>query len=281
MSKIDYASILSDANRAGIPVYPLDVYALSDKGTAQIQGGDTQLPPEALELMVLLDAKATVGEIEQKLPHIPSEALRNLVRSLVTAGLVRVATVAETDGMDFSAYFAVKPVESKLSAGTRASAQREAQDGAPQLARTGYYVSIARRAVKARTPAAGTRWSALVVEDDESVSALVARLLEGEGFDVKMAATRAEVVARLRTPPLPDVVILDVNLPDANGFDILGRLKTHSALKAMPVIMLTGETKRESVVRGLAGGADGYITKPFERANLLAGVNAVLGISAA
>jgi DNA-binding response OmpR family regulator len=65
-----------------------------------------------------------------------------------------------------------------------------------------------------------------------------------------------------------------------NGFDILQRLKAHPALKAVPVIMLTADAARESVMRGLASGADGYITKPFERAILLDGVKAVLGIGA-
>ena len=276
-----FESILSDSNRTNIPVYPLDVFALTDLGAAQIHGGPTQLPSEALAVMVLLDSKATVGEIEQKASHIPPESLRDLLRSLMSNGLVRTATLAETDGLDFTAYFDTKHGAFKPSAGTTASADREAERGAPELARTGYYVSIARHAVKARTPAAGARWSVFVVEDDPDVATLVARLLEGEGFDVEVAATRAGVVARLRKPPMPDLVILDVALPDANGFDILERMKSHPALKAVPVIMLTAEAKRESVVRGLAGGADGYITKPFKRAILLDGVKAVLGTSAA
>ena len=281
MRKSHFESIHKDDNRTNIPVYPQDVFALTDLGAAQIHGGPTQLPSEALAVMVLLDGKATVGEIEQKAPHIPSESLRDLLRSLMGNGLVRAATIAETDGLDFSAYFDTKHGTSKPSAGTTASAEREAERGAPELARTGHYVSIARRAVKARRPAAGARWSVFVVEDDPDVATLVARLLEGEGFDVEVAETRAEVVARLRRPPMPDVMILDVVLPDANGFDILERLKMHPTLKAVPVIMLTADAKRESVVRGLAGGADGYITKPFKRAILLDGVKAVLGIGAA
>ena len=279
MSKIDYASVLSDGNRANIPVYPLDVFALTEAGTAEIRGGATQLPAEALALMVLLDTQATVGDLEQKLPHIPSETLRNLLRSLMSAGLVRAATIAETDGLDFSAYFATTRDNPELSDGTKASADREAENGAPQLARTGFYVSIARRALKPRTPG-GARWSALVIEDDPDVSTLVSRLLAQEGFDVAVAVTRGEVVAQLRKLPAPDVAILDVNLPDANGFDILQRMKTHATLKTVAVIMLTADAKRESVMRGLAGGADGYITKPFERSALIGGVKAVLGIAA-
>jgi CheY-like chemotaxis protein len=280
MANYGLMSVFSGENRANIAVYPLDIFVLTDLGTAQIRGGVTALPAEALELLVLMDGKATVGDLEQKAPHIPTEALRNLVRALMAQGLVRQPTIAETDGLDFSAFFEAAGGGAEPSAGARASAGREAESGAPQLERSGYYVSIARRAVKSRSPHGGAKWKAFVVEDDPDMSELVSRLLAGEGFEVEAAANRDQVLAGLRKQPLPDVIILDVMLPDANGFDILQRLKAHPALKAVPVIMLTADAARESVMRGLAGGADGYITKPFERAMLLEGVKAVLGIGA-
>ena len=272
-------AVFSSENRANIAVYPLDVFVVTDRGAAQIQGGATALPPEALGLLVLMDGKATIGDLEQKASHIPSEALRDLVRALLGGGMVRAATLAETDAglnLDIGAFLSAA-AGAEPSAAAKASADREAQNGAPQLERSGYYVSIARRAVKAKSARSG-KWTAFVVEDDPDMAELVARLLAGEGFEVSVAAKRDEVVAGLRRPQLPDVVILDIMLPDVNGFDILQKLKAHPALKEVPVIMLTADAARESVMRGLAGGADGYITKPFERAKLLDGVKAVLGI---
>ena len=280
MADEKFVSVFSSENRANIAVYPLDVFMLTDKGTEQIRGGATALPREALELLVLMDGKATVGDLEQQLPLIPSEDLRNVLRALMAQGLIRQPTIAETDGLDFSAFFAAAGDGEETMVSTKASASREAETGAPQLASTGYYVSIARRAVKAGSPRSGGKWTALVIDDDPNITTLVGRLLEDAGFAVRVAADRDQTVAALREPPLPDVVILDVMLPDVNGFDILKRMKSHPALKAVPVIMLTGEAKRESVVRGLGGGADGYITKPFERDVLLDGVKAVLGMEA-
>jgi DNA-binding response OmpR family regulator len=72
-----------------------------------------------------------------------------------------------------------------------------------------------------------------------------------------------------------------VHLPDANGFDLLVKMRQHPVLKHMPVIMFTAEATREAVLRGLQGGADGYITKPFEPDQLIAAAKAVLGIGAA
>jgi len=87
------------------------------------------------------------------------------------------------------------------------------------------------------------------------------------------------VAARLKQRPSPDVIILDVHLPDLNGFQLLKLLKSHPVLKPIPVVMLTADAEPQSIVLGLVNGADGYITKPFDHAALLKGVNAVLGLS--
>jgi CheY-like chemotaxis protein len=271
--------LFSSDDLAGIPVYPMDVFLLTDAGQAQIAGGSTRLAPEALSVLVLLDGKSTVGDLEQKIAHLPAGEVRKLLRSLLSAQLVRQPSIAETDGLDFSAFFDAARSDPEPSAGAQASAEREAEIGAPNLARDGYYVSIARQALEASPLEPGRRLSALIVEDDADLSALLERFLNTEGFDVVIAADRRQFLAKLRQPPAPDVVILDVKLPDANGFDILRRLKGHAALKSVPVIMLTAEASRESVLRGLASGADGYITKPFKKAMLLGGIKAVLGIT--
>jgi CheY-like chemotaxis protein len=244
--------------------------------------GTTNLSAEALVTLVLIDGSATVGDIEQKAPHILPENLRNILRSLLGNGLVRPATLAETDGLDFSAFFSaissgVSPGP-EPSAGTKASATLEASTGGSQLKHNGYYVSIARRAVKAKHPAGGARLLVLVVEDDQHMAQLVTLLLEAAGFAVETAARRDEILSRLRQLPAPDAIFLDITLEDINGFDVLHALKKHPLLKIVPVVMLTADAKQESIVRGLIGGADGYITKPFEPKILIEGVKAILGL---
>ena len=273
--------IFSADVRANIPIYPQDVFALTDRGTAEIQRGTTDLPPEALVIMVAMDGKATIGDIEQKALQIPPENLRNLVRSLLASGFVRPATIEETEGLDFSAFFAAAQESGAPSEGARASATQEAVTGHPQLKRDGYYVSIARKAVRAKQPASGARLSILVVEDEPVMAMLVVRILQDQGFDADTAANRDEIRARLRRLPMPDAVILDVTLVDINGFDVLNSLKKHAVLKTVPVIMLTADARRGSVMRGLAGGADGYITKPFAPKILIEGVKAILGLASA
>jgi CheY-like chemotaxis protein len=221
-----------------------------------------------------------VAELEQAIPHLEQAKLRDLLRLLLAANFVRARTLAETGGVDvdFDAFFKAAGTLEPTSPAVEKSADREAVYGAPNLERDGYYVSIARQALKARTPAQGTKLQALVVEDDPDMCALIQRLLERDDFAVTACSKRDELVTRLRKPPPPDVLMLDVQLPDLNGFELLQKLKAHPQLKLMPVIIVTADANPQSVMRGLALGADGYVTKPFDHPTLVKGVKAVLGL---
>jgi DNA-binding response OmpR family regulator len=154
----------------------------------------------------------------------------------------------------------------------------EADKASESLRQKGYYVNIARRAEHRKPPASGARYSVLVIEDNVELQKVLKFLLQFEEFEPRAASTRSEIVAALRTLPSPDVILLDVNLPDINGFDVLTRIRQHPILRSIPVIMLTAQSTREDVLHGLSGGADGYITKPFEHEILMTGIRSVLGI---
>jgi CheY-like chemotaxis protein len=271
--------VFSAENRVDIPVYAHDTYTPTEAGNEELRSGTTRLPAEVLSLLVMLDGKRTVGDLEQLMPQLAAGAMRNLVRALLAAALVREVTMAEAGDLDidFAAFFKAAGSDGEPSLGVVASANREADESESQLKRDGYYVSIARATLSPRKPAAGARFSAFLVDDDPDLRALVETLLRDAGLDVSAAASREAVVERLRRKPLPDIVVLDVKLPDLNGFELLQRMKAHPALKAIPVLMLTADASRESIVRGLTLGADGYVTKPFDRAALVRGVKAVLG----
>ena len=94
-----------------------------------------------------------------------------------------------------------------------------------------------------------------------------------------VAGNRDEILAALRKPPPPDLILLDVMLPDTDGFEVLTKVREVEALKTVPVIMATGKTSREAVLNGLRRGADGYITKPYDVDVLLKAAGTVLGVS--
>jgi CheY-like chemotaxis protein len=162
-----------------------------------------------------------------------------------------------------------------------ASARKEASKGSPQLAKTGFYVAMARHAGGRVLPRNGSRHSVLIIEDDKDLANLVGEVLAKAGFLTRFARNRGEINAEFNKPPLPDIVLLDVALPDADGFQILERIRSNQKILKIPVIMMTGKSEVTDVARGLSLGADGYVTKPFKISGLVAAVNTVLGIAEA
>jgi DNA-binding response OmpR family regulator len=114
--------------------------------------------------------------------------------------------------------------------------------------------------------------TALVVEDEESIAALVQSYLERDGFTVVRAQGGEEALGQLEQRPVR-VVVLDIGLPDMDGFDVCRRIRLHSRV---PILMLTARDEEPDRVSGLELGADDYLTKPFSPRELLARVKAVL-----
>ena len=260
------------AARAADPVQDQDVYVLSPKGEEELRGSETSLSPAEIELLVRLDGKSSVAEIAKEAQLPGREPVTRALGRLLEAGLV-VRAAAEGIPDLFDSISAPAP---DVKAMTRAKAV--AASGVSSLERQGYFVRIAKRRSDVQTqPRPGTY--ALVVEDEPHLAKFLKQYLSFDGFDVKVALSRSELNAVLRQPPLPDVVLLDVMLPDGDGFDILQKMRAHPALKDVPVVMMTAKATRAAVIKGLACGADGYVTKPFEPDALLKAVKTVLGLS--
>ncbi len=116
------------------------------------------------------------------------------------------------------------------------------------------------------------RGRVLVVDDDSDIRGLVRELLERQGYEVGEAANGRDALRALYASP-PDVVLLDVSMPELDGWETLERIRD---LSDVPVAMLTARAAELEKVRGLKAGADDYITKPFGRQELLARIEAML-----
>jgi two-component system response regulator RegX3 len=112
----------------------------------------------------------------------------------------------------------------------------------------------------------------LVVEDEESITVPLREALQREGFDAPVAGTAAEALALARELG-PDLVLLDVMLPDGSGFDVCRELRRDSRV---PIIMVTARGDEADRIVGLELGADDYVTKPFSAREVVARIRAVL-----
>ena len=115
----------------------------------------------------------------------------------------------------------------------------------------------------------------LVVEDEPDIRNLIALHLARDGFRCRTAATGVEALRAVRANP-PDLVILDLMLPEMDGLEVCRRLRQEPQGVAVPIIMLTAKTDEVDRVLGLELGADDYVAKPFSPKELVARVRAVL-----
>jgi CheY-like chemotaxis protein len=248
-------------------MFPDQIYALTPLGESELRGGATRLSAAQINVLVRLDGVLTLGQLLSGTSPADSAAFTAALKDLRDRRLVQQVEV--------------DPFTSAWNADVLKLAQRPGQAQADaslaSLQRAGFHVEIAReRRSPPRSP--GQALNVVVVEDDPQLSSFTSTLLSLSGFAVRTAAHREEVVQQIRRPPRPDLILLDVVLPDADGFDILMRVRQHPVLAEVPVIMLTGKATREAVLKGIAAGADGYITKPFEPHALLRAVRIVLGL---
>jgi two-component system KDP operon response regulator KdpE len=112
----------------------------------------------------------------------------------------------------------------------------------------------------------------LVVDDEERMVRFIRMNLEHDGFQVGEAFNGKQAIQKIRDFT-PDVILLDVMMPDIDGFEVLETIRDFSNV---PVIMLTAKGEEDDRVRGLEGGADDYITKPFSPRELVSRIKAVL-----
>lgn len=116
----------------------------------------------------------------------------------------------------------------------------------------------------------------LIVDDDPALQKLVVLLLQRAGFETISALNATEAKRILRDMPLPDLVLLDLMLPEISGIDFLKQIRQQSMYDAMPIIILSALADPNQIREGLESGADRYLTKPYLANNLIKTVQDVI-----
>lgn len=115
----------------------------------------------------------------------------------------------------------------------------------------------------------------LVVDDEPDILSILVYHLSREGYRVSTAVTGRTAISSA-VAETPDLVVLDLMLPEMDGYEVLAQLRQHESTRATPVILLTARTEEEERLKGFDVGADDYVTKPFSPRELVARVKALL-----
>jgi DNA-binding response OmpR family regulator len=119
----------------------------------------------------------------------------------------------------------------------------------------------------------------LIVDDEPNIVMSLEFLMKREGFEVAVAIDGEQALTQMAEFE-PDLVLLDVMMPKKNGYDVCQEIRANAAWNQVKVLMLTAKGRDTEIAKGLAIGADGYMTKPFSTKDLAAKVRQLLGASA-
>jgi CheY-like chemotaxis protein len=254
------------------------IYSRTAAGEEAFASDDVAIPSDYRRILRVIEGKTHADVIRGRLRHYADALLADWLAELEELGFVSSVPADATQDLDFSGLLKAQQLRGERT--TPDDSQRmdaQATDTAvATLGRTGAFLSpdrLQHRAPLAKKP---TEIRVLIVEDDPDQAALADLRVSMAGYEVRLARNCRELVQEIRTRKIPDVVLLDIMLPDGNGFDVLVSMRRHPKLALLPVIMLTALGHPEQVRRGLALGADGYITKPYSKKILTDTIGAVL-----
>jgi PleD family two-component response regulator len=240
-------------------------YLLTATGRRAWENQDAAVPEDFRRILWLMDfhgKEAVVGEL---LRRYPAKVLDEWLGEMEHLGLIEAAT----DGSDKSAFSARQA--DRTGSMDQASLNRSGKAASEHLTHTGAYIAADRLSTRPPHRKPPNECVVLIVEDDPDQLALAELRVGMAGYQVRVATTVNAILHSMLDDGAPDLLLLDVFLPDGNGFDLLVKMRRHAVLGALPIVMLTSENKPEYVGRGLLLGADGYIIKPYTK-NVLADV---------
>lgn len=240
------------------------IYRLTPAGREAWEREDTAVPADYRRILWMMDVHGGAAENLGRL--YPAEMLEEWLSEMEEIGLIE--EVPEGEAREGA--FAARGSDRTL-AFDRAQLHETGQAAGAALARTGAYVAAERLRKRPAPLKPPGETVVLIVEDDPDQLALADLRLSMAGYRVRVASSVNGFLQALLDEGAPDLLLLDVMLPDGDGFDVLAKMRRHQALGSLPIVMLTARNDPADIGRGLVLGADGYITKPYTK-SLLADV---------
>jgi CheY-like chemotaxis protein len=252
------------------------VYSLTAAGQEALSAdaAETNLPADYRRLLGMIEVGGHVDVLRGRLRRFPDQLIQDWLKELEELKLVESHEAGELDAITFTG--AALPPLPPLSDDDRKRLAKTTVIGGATLLRSGSFLAADRIANLPRLNKRPSDTVILLVEDDPDQAALGALRITMAGYQVR-GVDRAKALSKyLREEARPDLMLLDVMLPDGNGFDILAQLRGRPEFSTLPIVMLTMKAELVHIRNGLALGADGYITKPYSKTQLVEVIGHVL-----
>jgi CheY-like chemotaxis protein len=234
------------------------LYRLTQAGREAWESQDTAVPADYRRILWLMDLHGQHGLIDGLVRHYPRNVLDEWLAEMEELGLISSEPGAELGS-----------AADKTLALDQIRLHRDAETAGSALARTGAYLATDRLSSRQPQLKAPADTVILIVEDDPDQLAMADLRVTMAGYKVRVATSVNAFLQSMLDDGAPDLLLLDVTLPDGDGFEILAKMRRHPALKALPIVILTARNGAADIGKGLVLGADGYVTKPYTK-NILA-----------
>jgi len=252
------------------------VYYLTPAGKDSLwaKSGASVLPLEYRRMLAMIEFEGHIDVIRGRLRRFPDRLIEEWLRELEELKLIEAGLPGKPEDITFTGL--PVPLLPPLADEDSKRLAKSAVVAGATLLRSGSFLAderIANLPPLAKKPAETV---VLLVEDDPDQMALGQLRLQMAGYRVR-SVDRAKALSRfLREEARPDLLLLDVMLPDGNGFDILAQLRGRPDFATLPIVLLTVKAELANIRNGLALGADGYITKPYSKNQLAEVIGRVL-----
>ena len=258
------------------------VYSLTAAGqealSSDVGEGDFPLevnfPQDYRRLLALIEVGGHIEVIRGRLRRFPDRLIDDWLKELEDLKMVESREAGELDAITFSG--ARLPLLPPMSDEDRKRLAKTTVIAGATLLRSGSFLSAERIANLAPLAKPRAETVILLVEDDPDQAALAELRLTMAGYQVHTVDLAKALSRYLRQQARPDLLLLDVMLPDGNGFDILAQLRGRPEFSTLPIVLLTAKAELVDIRNGLALGADGYITKPYSKSQLAEVIGRVL-----
>jgi len=258
------------------------VYSLTAAGQEALSTdiGETDFPLEVnfptdyKRLLAMIEVGGHIEVIRGRLRRFPDRLIDEWLKELEDLKMVESHEAGDLDEITFTGR--PLPLLPPMTDDDRKRLAKTTVVGGATLLRSGSFLSEERIANLAPLAKAPAQTVILLVEDDPDQAALAELRLTMAGYQVHSVDRAKALSGYLRQQARPDLLLLDVMLPDGNGFDILAQLRGRPEFSTLPIVLLTAKAELTDIRKGLALGADGYITKPYSKNQLAEVIGRVL-----